>query len=201
MNTDDSLAVILQYAGVRDGELDERSAQQLLSALGLDPVSQDALVHELARLADPEGEAASRGEFDFRVGNWRLDLTSHTIRASVMSAALAGVLIETHAQEVAPAILLAIIPSLLEIERVTLSPGDERLLFEVRRVPKVTNQRNSVDDLYQNLPSDIRSMVNPFDFADFIERIRRAGLAEGDRGSIRVRVRDEGERVPRVQWR
>ena len=106
-----------------------------------------------------------------------------------MTAILAVTLAAKDVDAAGAAILVAIIPALVEIERVSLSPGDNRLLFVLRRLPTLMDQQHSVDDLYEALPKEVRSDVNRYDFADFVERLRRVGLAEVDDDGSSVRVR------------
>lgn len=87
--------------------------------------------------------------------------------------------------EFAVGFMTAVIPSVIEIERVELGAGDRRLLVELRAIRDLGTE----DALYDALPADVRAQINRYDFADFIARLRELGLADGRRGgAIRLSV-------------
>lgn len=199
MTTSDPLKMVLDAAGIEATVLDAETVGALADALGFDPATSDDFVRTLALAADWDGETAPDGEFELRIGTWRLDLTKSGIRATVMAAILSATMVATDTREIGVALLTAIIPSILDIENVALSDGDEKLLFEVRRLPDVTDRLVTVDDLYDRLPTEIRDRLNRYDFADFIERVRGAEQAFGD--ADRVRIRRPDEDIPTITWR
>lgn len=201
MKHDEAVDTLLSYADIQTDSLDDDSARRLVDALGFDAATRDDLVHELSRIAYLDGEKAPHGEFEFRVGTWCLDLTREGTRIALMTAVLSASLAALDVKTAGVAMLSAIVPSVLEIERVDLSPGENRLLIEVRRLPSVTDEQTSIDDLYDALPDDVRSTVNRFDFADFVGTLRRAGLAEMDDQGTEARIRSANERTPLIQWR
>jgi hypothetical protein len=122
-----------------------------------------------------------------------------------MAAALAAVLASQGLNELGIALASAILPSVVEIERVDLSPADRRLLLEIRIKPAFRDGYASEDELYAALPEDTRRAVNRYDFADFIGRLRDAGLADEawEYGDIepRLLLRDPGQRRPFLKIR
>lgn len=199
MTTPEPLTTILEAAGIETMVLDAETTGALADALGFDKVTADDFVRTLAQAADWDGEPAPDGEFELRVGNWRLDMAKSGIRATVMAAILSATMVATDTKEISVALLTAIVPSIIDIENVSLSDGDKKLLLEVRRLPDVTDRLVSIDDLYDRLPDDIRDRLNRFDFADFIERVRNADEAYGT--ADRVRIRKPNEDVPTITWR
>jgi hypothetical protein len=97
------------------------------------------------------------------------------VRTGVLTALVAGVLIPQGLTEFAVGFVTAVLPSVVEIERVEVSAGDRRLLVELRGRALT----GSEDELYAALPAETRAVINRYDFADFIARLREAGLVAG----------------------
>ena len=55
------------------------------------------------------------------------------------------------------------------------------------------------DELYGCLPDEAKLTVNRYDFADFVGRLREAGLVEGDHDWLRPR--DPDDRGPLISLR
>jgi hypothetical protein len=134
----------------------------------------------LAQIAPREPSA----ELPLRVGTWKLDLAESAIRTGVLTAMVAGVLIPQGLSEFAVGFVTAVLPSVFEIERVELTAGDRRLLVELRSRIVAGGE----DDLYAALPPDARAVVNRFDFADFIQRLRDRGLVDELGGTLVLRA-------------
>jgi hypothetical protein len=107
-----------------------------------------------------EASDAKPSELDLRIGNWRLDLAKESIRGLVMSSVLSAVFVAHDMKLAGVAVLSAVLPSLLEIESVSLSPGDERLLIEVRRTQDVADESVRADALYERLSDEARDGLN-----------------------------------------
>jgi hypothetical protein len=174
----DPLQPLLTAAGVSGRELGTSEAKRLWSLVdGGDGALFDEFLEAIApRDAD--------GELPLRVGQWRLDLAETGVRTGVLTALVAGALIPQGLTEFAVGFVTAVLPSVLEIERIELEAGDQRLLVELRS--RVTS--GSEDALYEALPPETRAVINRYDFADFVARLREAGFAKGpDSGTIRLR--------------
>jgi hypothetical protein len=110
-----------------------------------------------------------------RVGQWTIDLGEAAVRSAVMSAFVATALIPQGMTEFVIGFATAIIPSVVEIKRVSLGAGDERLLVGLRSKLASGNE----DELYAALSPETRDEINRYDFADVINRLREAGFAHG----------------------
>ncbi|MEA2361310.1 MAG: hypothetical protein QOD71_455 [Thermoleophilaceae bacterium] len=174
--SDDFLGPLLDAAEVSGEELGEVELRRLWALTGVD----DGRFEEFVEVVLPR----SGDELAFRAGSWRIDLREAGVRTGLLTALVAGVLIPQGMSEFAIGFVTAVLPSVLEIERVELSQGDRRLLVELR----ARTSLGSPDELYAALPPETRAVINPYDFADFIQRLRDAGLAEGPAaGPIQLR--------------
>lgn len=184
-----------------DGTLSSDNVDELTDGLGLDASSSAQLVSLLEEFAVWDGEQSPDGEFEFRVGSWELDLTRELVRSSILAALLAVVLGTIPGGVGFAAIGVAVIPSLMDIKRVSLTDGERQLLIEVQRLPTLTSKFLSVDDIYDALPAEVQSQINRLDFANFIGALKRLGLAEPERVTGTVRVRADDEKAPMITWR
>jgi len=140
------------------GDDDPRREEEFLDAISPDDAHDDGL--------------------PLRVGQWTIDLTATAVRTGVLTALVAGVLIPHGLDDFAIGFVTAVLPTVIQIERVQLSAGDQRLLVELR----AKRDLGSEDELYRALPRSVRKEINRYDFADFLERLRDAGFASGPAG-------------------
>ena len=125
--------------------------------------------------------------YALRLGRWSLDLSRAGVRSVVLSSLIAAGLAHRGWGEFGVAFLTAVIPTVLDIERVELSAKDRLLLADLRLKPRTQQFFYDPDDLYAELPPEARLVVNRYDFADFVERLRAAGEAEnGPADRIRI---------------
>ena len=200
MTVDESLQRVLAYTGLELDQIDAESSRRLALGLGLDEGTLLDFVAYMESLArDTSG--AKPSEFDLRIGNWRLDLAKESIRGLVMSSVLSAVFVAHDMKLAGVAVLSAVLPSLLEIESVSLSPGDERLLIEVRRTQDVADESVRADALYERLSDEARDGLNRYDFADFVDRLRGAGLATTNAEDGTVLLLDSGAKRPLISIR
>lgn len=200
MTTADPLDTILAEAGIDGDVIDAEAAGSLAGALGLDAATADEFVRTIAQFAEWDGSSAPDGEFELRVGSWKLDFGMQVSRSSLMAAILGAIMVATDTKEIGVALVAAIVPSIIDVDDISLSAGDEKLLIDVQRLPDVTDRLVRVDDLYDRLPEEIRDRVNKYDFADFIERVRTADQGVGDDKGRLIRVRKPGEDIPVIRW-
>lgn len=202
MTTTDQFAVLLTAAGVTGTLMAAVDMEHLCETIGFDPDDPvtEEIIDEVARLgAAQQPDDAAHDIYAFRVGAWRIDLGDGALRAGILTAIVSGALIQRGVGEVGVAIATAILPSVLEVERVELDAGDQRLLVDLLLKPAVKEGFMNEDELYESLPEDKRRIVNRYDFARFVERLREAGLTDGDDNWLRVRYPDD--RGPRVRIR
>ena len=87
------------------------------------------------------------------------------------------------------------LPAVFDVERIELSPGDRRLVSEIRLKYAYRHAFATEDELYGSLPTVARDAINRYDFADFIGRLRAAGLID-ETGGHRLRLRDPDDPRP-----
>ena len=193
------LEVVLAAAGIDGDQLGADEMAAIWATLGVE--DQDLLdefvyaVSSLTRSSTGTTDAA----LGFRLGSWKLDLATEGVRAGVLAAFVAGALAAQGIGAIGIGLATVVLPTVLSIEGIELTPGDQRLLLHLRLRPEVQQRFMTQDQLYDSLPPEIRNVVNPFDFADFVERLREAGMAQEAMGFVRV-TRD-GERRPLISWR
>lgn len=173
----------------------------VLAGLVVDETLREELVSAVLESCDATGEDGARfrpDELPMRVGGWRLDVSRSTVRGGLMTAIVAGALVQQGLTEMVIGVVAAVIPSILDVERVELRPGDRRLLVQLRLDPDVRSGALNEDELYDRLPAGTREVVNSFEFADFVQRLRDAGYASG--GST-TELRDPDAPPIRFSWR
>jgi hypothetical protein len=177
----DHLQPLLDAASISGYDVGPAELERLWPLTGNDDPQR------LDEFLDAVAPAQGEDGLPLRVGQWTIDLREAGVRSAVMSAFIAAALIPQGIKEFGIGFATAIIPSVLEIKRVELGAGDELLLIELRsRLASGTE-----DELYAALPAETRDVVNRFDFADFVERLRDAGFAEGsDDRVLRLRAPD-----------
>jgi hypothetical protein len=191
---DDFLTPILDAAELTSPLLTPDDLTRVWQLLGM-PAGDPALDDFLASVADScdaawdEGHGAREDELGFRLGHWRIDVRKAATKGALLSAIVAGALAHQGIADIGVTMATAVVPAVLEIERVTVRPGDRRLLLELRLKDEVRNRSLTEDQLYAALAPETRSVVNRYDFADLVQRLRDAGLTgkAGD-GTIQLRA-------------
>lgn len=184
-----------------DGQWLEPSEVDRLAGLFVDDVLREELVSAVLETCDATWEDGAHfrpDELPMRVGGWRLDLSQTAVRGGLMTAIVAGAMVQQGLTEMVIGVVAAVIPSILDIERVELQPGDRRLLVQLRLAPGVRSGGLTEDELYDRLPAGTREIVNRFEFADFVQRLRDAGYASGDSATV---LRDPDGPPVRFSWR
>jgi hypothetical protein len=179
VSIDDALQPLLDEAAVTGSLAEPDDLIRLWRLVGLDdPLRLDEF---LETIAPDAGDGLA-----LRVGPWHIDLAATAVRTSVLTALVAGVLIPHGLGDFAVGFVTAVLPSVVEIDRVELGAGDRKLLVELR----AKRNLGSEDELYAALPAKVRAQINRYDFADFIARLRDLGLAKGpDDGTIELSAR------------
>ncbi len=192
---DEFLTPILAAAEITGPLLTPDDLTRVWRLLGW-PAGDPALDDFLAAVAESCGAAWDEGhggvredELGFRLGRWRIDVRKAATKGALLSAIVAAALAHQGMADIGVTVATAVVPAVLEIERVTVRPGDRRLLLELRLKDEVRNRSRTEDQLYETLTPETRSVVNRYDFADLVQRLRDAGLAgqAGD-GTIRLRA-------------
>lgn len=201
VDVDEALAVLLAAAEVELGQetsrfartdlgSDDLAALWRLVSLDIDGPGFDdftSAVMDVCAAGWPEGSAPP-DELGLRLGRWRIDLAKAGIRSGLLTAVIAGALVEQGMTEISIALVTAVLPTVFEIERIELSPKERMLLADLRLTPAMQTGWASEDDLYTALPAAAQEAVNRYDFADFIQRLREIGeIDEAGNGWMRIR--------------
>lgn len=187
----DPLDVLLAAVGNYGAALTDEQAVELWSTIGdAEDSALDDFLAVLVGQGDPTWTDAAvlpDDAYALRLGRWSLDLSRAGVRSVVLSSLIAAGLAHRGWGEFGVAFLTAVIPTVLDIERVELSAKDRLLLADLRLKPRTQQFFYDPDDLYAELPPEARLVVNRYDFADFVERLRAAGEAEnGPTDRIRI---------------
>ena len=194
MTAPDPALRLLELAGVTSDAIDATDIARVCALLGLDeddPITEE-VTDEIARLGEATWPAGTvpPDEYGFRIGKWRIEVGRHGVHAGILTAFAAAALIQRGVAEIGVAVVTAVLPTVLVVERIELSAGDRRLLIDLQLRPAVRDGFMTEDELYASLPDDARRSVNRYDFADFVGRLRDAGLVEGSDAWLRVRDPD-----------
>lgn len=193
------LTSVLDAARVTGDEIGAEEVEAMWSTLG---VTDDDLLHDFVYAVaslSRAGGGTTDAALGFRLGRWKLDLAKEGIRAGVLTAFVATALAASGIGAIGIGLATVVLPTVLVLDRVELKPKEELILLHLRLRPDVQQRFMTEDQLYDSLPADVRSVVNRFDFADYVQALRDADLAEEARGF--VRVREDGERRPLISWR
>ena len=84
-----------------------------------------------------------------------------------------------------PLVAPAVLPLLFDVRQVRLGPSEEIVLAELRLSPEARAGGLTADELYARLAPQTQRQLSRLDFADFLDQVRRAGLADpGDGGRL-----------------
>jgi hypothetical protein len=187
--------------GLLPPEITSENSLDLAAALGFDAHAANDFDRSLAEFASADEATAPGGAFELRILRWRLDPNKELVRSALISTILATTLRAMDETDIRATILVTVIPTLFEISSVSLTEGDKRLLLVVRKRTKVVDKVLTSDEIYDALPKNVRSSLNRYDFADFIDKLRDVGVAAKGAHKGQVRIRPESERIPIISWR
>jgi hypothetical protein len=172
--------------GQRD-ELREEELPALIAAVtGLD--GED--LRQAAMTADDVLVAAfdDASTLHARPGGWTISLSDAMAKSAIATAITAAVLAVVGLDQLPALVLPAVLPLLVDLEHVELSPGDEHLLATLRLRSDVIDHARTPKALYKRLPKHLREQVAMTDFLDFVDRLVNTG--EADRAGRYVILRD-----------
>jgi hypothetical protein len=127
-----------------------------------------------AAVAESAGEEA----LNLRAGGWAVDLRGGLVRTALATAFIAGVLAASGVTGLLPLIAPAVLPLLFDVHQVRLKPSQELVLAELQLTPEARSGGLTADELYARLSPQTQDQLSRLDFADFLDQLRRAGLAD-----------------------
>ena len=158
----------------------------------LDPVT----VERAARLA--RYLLADDPALGMRMGSFQLDASRAAVKTAVTAAVLALAIEGAGLDSVPVVILAAVIPFLVEIERVQLGPGDAVVVAALRSVALPGGDDR---DWYRALPAELRSQLTQLEFLNLLGRLREAGIVTTDTAGDNQLTSGAGRLRLRIPWR
>lgn len=142
------------------------------------------------------------GALELRPGGWRINLGASAIRATVAAAVVGAGLMIAGVDQIPVQLLPAVLPLLVDIERVRLNRQDQEMIIPVRRAAEgVQELAIHPQVLYNRLDSAIQAQLNYGDFLAFTDRLIEVGELD-DAGGGDVRARGPHDRPAiRITWR
>lgn len=141
----------------------------------------------LAELGLEFDEAATRmlaaelalgdGHYEMRLGEWQIKGTVNAVRALVHGTVVTSALVATGATAIPAVVLAVVVPSLFDLERISISPADRAVYVDLL---DGAPGRLQVDDWYDSLSESVRNEITRLEFRDLVGRLHDAGLAEVD---------------------
>jgi len=123
-------------------------------------------------------EGGDEEVLNLRGGGWVVDLRGGLVRTALATAFIAGVLAASGVTGLLPLVAPAVLPLLFDVHQVRLKPSEELVLAELQLTPRARSGGLTADELYALLPHQIQEQLSRLDFADFLDQVRRAGLAD-----------------------
>lgn len=142
------------------------------------------------------------GELHMRPGGWRINLSASIARTLLAGAIVGSALLTIGADQVPLELLPAVLPLLVDIEKVSLDRRDRQMLIPLKLAAEdIEGIAVHPDVLYNRLDAGTRDNLNPNDFLAFTERLIEAGELD-DAGYGDVRARPGGNPAwIRVSWK
>lgn len=171
---------------------------EFLARLGIAPDSELAGVCEdiIASLLFENDDT-----FHMRPGGWRINVDGTTAKAVLATGLLAGALFVTGADHIPAELIPAVVPLLVDVERVRLGRRDRELLVPLRNASVgIEGMAVSPHVLYNRLDPAVQAQLNYDDFVGFCEHLIEAGEMDGAGfDDVRARPADRPAWI-RITW-
>ncbi|MGV1005171.1 MAG: hypothetical protein ACOYEV_10515 [Candidatus Nanopelagicales bacterium] len=160
----------------------------ILTPLGIEPGGHLADLCEdiiLGATADSTG-----GELHMRPGGWRINLAASLVRATISAAIVGAGLVAIGADQIPLLLLPAVLPLLIDLERVELDLAERELLIPLRQACiGIEGIAVQPQVLYNRLEPGVRAQLNYYDFVAYLDRLTKAGeLDNAGLGEVRPRA-------------
>ncbi len=168
-------------------------AAVIAAAVGDGP--DQATAERIARLAH---YLLDEPALSMRLGPYKMDTSRGAVKAAVTAAVLALAIEGAGLDSVPVVVLASVVPFLVEIERVELTPGDELAVAALRAtVPPGGDDR----DWYLALPPELRAQLTQLEFLDLLGRLRDAGIVTTGPAGGNQLADSPGRLRLRLPWR
>jgi hypothetical protein len=148
----------------------------------------------IASLMAQDATGDSYPHFEYGAGAWTIDLKGVTVGGVLQSALLAGILWANGLDGIPAAVASAVIPAVIALETVKLTPG-EQIRFQLVHEALDQDKGRSVKAIYKRLPSKVSRNISESELADFLERLRSAGFIDRHDGKYTDRDRQSWFRI------
>jgi hypothetical protein len=122
-------------------------------------------------------EASGHTPLEFGAGAWTIDLKSALAGGFLQGSLLAGILWANGLDGIPAAVASVVIPAVISLESVKLTPGEE-VRFQLVRDGLSPQKGRSAESVYKRLPEKVRKQLSLADLADFLDRLYAAGLVD-----------------------
>lgn len=141
---------------------------------------------------------ADEPALNMRLGPYKMDTPRAAVKAAVTAAVLALAIEGAGLDSVPVVVLASVVPFIVEIERVELTPGDELAVAALRTTaPPGGDDR----DWYLALPPELRAQLTQLEFLDLLGRLRDIGIVTTNSAGANQFAASPGRLRLRLPWR
>lgn len=161
-------------------EIGQQEIAVVLAKLGIADGDAALLAGAAAR-----GWASSSDVLEFQPLGWRIQVSGKLAQSAMTAAILWGAMLACNVTMGIPvAIASALIPSLIDIERIKLTKREKTVLAHLTLKNK--EEQATPEQWYTSLPAVVRAELSPLDFLDILEKIVDSGHGKNDGEEIRI---------------
>lgn len=160
---------------------------------------QDSLLHDYVEAF----KIAASGDnsqtlLALNTNSWKISIKKNLVTPFLTGAILTAVFRHLGYNQLPLAILPAVLPYLLDIEKVKIEKREERLYLQIP-IKKFKNQFKSAEEWYSILPDKIKASVNLEDFRDFLDNLVVAGYAKENKNE-KFQLLKQGENIFKISF-
>jgi hypothetical protein len=123
------------------------------------------------------GNAYSNQQLALEPGGWTVKVSNNVLKTSLVAASLAGILYLSEFDSIPGYVLPAVLPLLIDIEKIKLKKSEEYILAELRLNPEIENREMTAEAIYGMLDESLKSQIALPDFIDFLDKLHISGDA------------------------
>lgn len=132
-------------------------------------------------------------EFEMHPGGWRVNVGASLVRSILTTGVVYAGLASIHASEIPLQLVPAVLPLLIDVDRVTISRAERALLIPLRDASVgIEGLAVNPSVLYNRLDPAVRADLNERDFLEFVDHLVHAGHLD-NAGNDEVKARPGGK--------
>lgn len=156
-------------------------------------VERDSLLAEACEDVFVAKSGDTDASLQMRPGGWRVSVAGTTARTLLASALVAGGLAAGGFADIPAELIPAVLPMLVDVERVRLDRRERALLVPFRAATSgVEGRALHPQVVYSRLDDGVKDQLNYLDFVSFCDRLIAAGELD-DAGYDEIRPRSSGD--------